>query len=132
MPLATRCAATLGILAIIACHTTKVVRMDEGLASNRVWVTLQDQSIVELYGPKVYGNKLVGYVSGRYQEYPTAQVKEMRVRQPAGARTAALVVAGMVGFGGFVYALAGVAKSPKAPDYCDAPEHVDEPICSGL
>ena len=125
------CALTLALLSGPACYTTKVVRIDQALGSNRVWVTLQDRSVVELYGPQIYGNKLVGYVGGKYEEYLTAQVKEARVRQLAGARTAALVTAGVVGFAGFAYVITGAGKS-KVQEYCDAPEHVDEPICAGL
>jgi hypothetical protein len=74
---------------------------------------------------------LVGYVDGKYEEYLIADVKEVHVRQLDGTRTAALIVAGAVGFVGFAYALTGAAKS-SPPDYCDAPEHVDEPICQGM
>ena len=84
-----------------------------------------------LYGPQIYGKRLVGYVDGKYEEYLIADVKEVHVRQLDGARTAALVAAGAVGFVGFAYALTGAAKS-SPPDYCDAPEHVDEPICQGM
>ena len=50
------------------------------------------------------------------------------MRETSSARTAALVAAGVVGFAGFAWAIAGAGKSNN-PDYCDAPEHVDEPIC---
>ena len=74
MRAASRCALTLMILSALACHTTKVVGMDEAVASPRVSLTLSDQSVVVVYGPKIYGNKLVGLVNRIYQEIPTAKV----------------------------------------------------------
>jgi hypothetical protein len=131
MRLATGCALTLVILLSPACHTTRLVRMDEAIQSPRVSLTLNDQSVVVVDGPKIYGDKLVGWVHGVYQEIPTAKVKEAHVRETNGARTAALVVAGALGFAGFAYAITGAGKSNQ-PDYCDAPEHVDEPICQTM
>jgi hypothetical protein len=116
------------ILASLACHTAKLVGTDEAVTSPRVSLTLSDQSVVVMYGPKIYGNKLVGFVNGKYQEFRTADVRALHVRKPDGARTAALVAAGVFGFAGFAWAIAGAGNS-KAPNYCDAPEHVDEPIC---
>jgi hypothetical protein len=56
-------------------------------------------------------------------------VKQAQVRVFSGGRTAAVVGAGVVGFGGLVYALVGKLSNPRMETYCDAPEHVDEPIC---
>ena len=123
-----RSALLLAALASPACHVTRSVTLDQAPANSSVWLTLSDQSVVVVSGPKIYGTKLVGFVNGIYEEIPTAQVKEVHVREMNGARTAALVAAGAVGFAGFAYALAGAGKSDK-PNYCDAPEHVDEPIC---
>lgn len=131
MRLATRCGLTLGVLSSLACHTMRAVPLDQAASMRSVSVTLNDKSVVVLYDPKIYGNKLVGFVDGRYQEIPTAKVQAAHVRETNGARTAALVVAGVVGFAGFAYVITGAGKS-KAPDYCDDPDHVDEPICGGL
>ena len=125
-------AATLPILAILtlpACYTTKLVPLDDALASKRVSVTLQDQSVVELYGPQIYGPKLVGFVRGKYEEYLTTQVKEARVRQMAGARTAALVIGSVVAVGGVLYAVTSTGQNidSKILDVCD--EEPDNPIC---
>jgi len=128
MRLAVGCALILTVLASLACHNMKAVNLDQAAGRNSVSLTLSDQSIVVVYGPKIYGSKLVGFVDGLYREIPTATVKEVHVREASGVRTAALVVAGVLGFAGFVYVLAGTGSS-RAPDYCDAPEHVDEPIC---
>jgi hypothetical protein len=39
------------VLSISACHTTKLVKLDEAPASRRVLVTLADQSVVEVATP---------------------------------------------------------------------------------
>jgi hypothetical protein len=123
---------TLTILSSPGCYKTKLVGIDQALASRRAWLTLSDQSVVLVYGPKIYGNKLVGFVEGKYQEFPTADLKEARVREPDGARTAALVAASVLAVGGFTYALLPKGSSyALPPDYCDAPEHADEPMCEG-
>jgi hypothetical protein len=119
------------ILSGLACHTMKVLSLDQAAGRSSVSLTLSDQSVVVVDGPKIYGTKLVGFVNGIYQEIPTAMVKAVHVRETSSARTAALVAAGAVGFAGFAWVIAGAGKSDK-PDYCDAPEHVDEPICQGL
>jgi hypothetical protein len=125
------CALTLIVLACLACHTTKVVSLDMAPASNPVWLTLSDQSVAVVFGPKIYGNKLVGFVSGKYQEFPVADVKEVHVREPARGRTMALVAAGVVGFAAALYAAAGKLHSGSdthITDICD--EEPDNPICT--
>ena len=117
------------VLTLSACYTTKLVPLDDALASKRVSVTLQDQSVVELFGPQIYGPKLVGFVKGKYEEYLTTQVKEARVRQMAGGRTAALVMTGVVVTGGILYAVTSTGQNIDHTilDVCD--EEPDNPIC---
>ena len=131
MRLATVCVLTLAILSSPACYRTKAITVADARADTRAWLTLSDQSVVLVYGPQIYGKRLVGYVDGKYEEYLIADVKAVHVRQLDGTRTAALIAAGAVGFVGFAYALTGSSKS-SPPDYCDAPEHVDEPICQSM
>jgi len=128
MRLAIRCGLSLVMLSTLACHTMRVIPIEQAAGIPSVSVTLSDKSVVVLDDPKIYGNKLVGFVNGKYQEIPTAKVQTAHVRETNGARTAALVVAGAVGFVGFAYVITGAGKS-KAPEYCDDPDHVDEPIC---
>jgi hypothetical protein len=125
-----KCALILMILSSPACHNMKVVSVNQTTGWSSVSLTLSDQSVVVVDGPQTYGNKLVGFVKGRYREFSIANVKEVRVRQTNGARTAALVIAGAVGFVGFAYVITGAGDSNRS-GYCDAPEHVDEPICQG-
>lgn len=121
-------ALTLVILTTTACHRTKVVSLDQGLASQRVWVTMKNESIVIVTGPKIYGTKLVGFVDGKYEEYLTADVKKVSVRESNRVGTAALLAGALVAFAGFAYAISGSGSSNR-PDYCDDPNNAMEVIC---
>jgi hypothetical protein len=114
----------------VACHTTKAVTVEMAPAKNPVWLTLNDQSVTILYGPQIYGNKLVGFVAGKYQEFPIDQVKELHAREPARGRTMALVAAGVAGAAVVLYAAAGhlhSAPDTHMTDLCD--ESPDDPSC---
>ena len=124
----TGCLLALAIVSSPACYRTKTVTVAESRAGNRAWLTLRDQSVVLLYGPQIYGNKLVGYVDGKYEEYLIADVTAVHVREPAGARTAALVILGTLAAGGLVFWLADAGThGPGRPDICD--EEPDNDIC---
>ena len=123
------CGLALVLLTSAGCHRTKVVSLDQSVASDRVWVTLNNESVVLLSGPQIYGNKLVGFVDGKYEEYPTTHVKQLHVREPHTAATVALVATGAAAFAAFTYIIAGSSDTPADPNYCDLPEHVDELPC---
>jgi hypothetical protein len=124
-----RAAAVLAALTGAACHTMKVVSLDQVPASDQAWVTFHDKSVVMVAGPKLMGTKLVGFVNGKYDEFPAANVKQVVVRRPAHGRTLALVAAGVVATGGILYAVTGVGKSGDMmlQDLCD--EDPDAPAC---
>jgi hypothetical protein len=107
----------------------KAVEMDQAVSSSRVSLTLSDRSVVVVYGPKIYGDKLVGFVDGKYHEYPTAEVKEIRAREPAPGRTTALIAASVVVVGGFVaWGLSSLGtKGGSTPDICDV--EPDNELC---
>ena len=123
------CGLALVLLSSTACHRTKVVSLDQSVASKHVWVTLNNESVVLLSGPQIYGNKLVGFVDGKYEEYPTTNVKQVHVREPHTAATAALVATGAAAFAVFVVMLSGEDDTPSDPNYCELPEHIDELPC---
>jgi hypothetical protein len=118
------------VLSISACHTTKLVKLDEAPASRRVLVTLADQSVVEVATPRLFGSRLEGWVDGKYTQIPVADVKTVQVREAASARTAALIIAGAVVATGVVYTVAksGHPSDTKIQDICD--EEPDNIICT--
>jgi hypothetical protein len=125
------CALTLFVLSSVACHTTKTISVDMAPANNPVWLTLSDQSVEVVYGPKIFGTKLVGFVSGKYHEFPLTLISEVHVREPARGRTMALAALGMAGFAAILYAVAGNLHSGSdthITDVCD--EDPENPICT--
>jgi hypothetical protein len=83
-----------------ACHTMRPLTLDElqNIRPAQVWVTRADQSVVVVAGPQVLNERLVGFVDGKYQVMPAADVTKVVMRKRSGGRTAALVAAGALGF----------------------------------
>ncbi|MNC97110.1 hypothetical protein D3C83_146610 [compost metagenome] len=70
-------------------------------------------------------------MDGRYEEYLIADVKAVHVRQPDGARTAALATLGVLTAAGLAYWLAeGGSHGPGRPDICDTGEDPENEICT--
>ena len=91
-------------------------------------MTLNNQSVVLVFGPQIYGKRLVGYVAGKYEEFLISDVKAVHVREPAPARTAALATLGALTAAGLVFWLADAGShGPGRPDICD--EEPDNDIC---
>ena len=92
-----------------ACHTRKPVTFAElsGLRPVKIWATRADQSVIVVAGPQVFGNKLVGFVDGKYREMPAGDLKQLVMQSPARVRTTALVIAGAIGIATFAYLLTG-------------------------
>jgi hypothetical protein len=87
-------------LASSACYTVKTVTL-ETFGDHRVkqvWVTRADQSVVHLKDAEVFGDKLRGFVNRELQEFPAADMQQIRVRQLARGRTWALVGGSAVTF----------------------------------
>jgi hypothetical protein len=91
-------------------------------------VTRADQSVVEVSGPQVFGDTLVGYVAGEFQELPTATVKRVVIRRPARARTIALIAASTAGAAVIAVFLAGVGD-PNPRDEVDCDYEPEDPRC---
>ena len=103
-------ALLLAALGSAACKTMKAVELNQlvALKPDRVWVTEADQSVVVVDGPiNVMGDTLVGYVGGKYEEMPMTAPHKLVVQRPATTKTALLIGAIAVGFGGFAYAITG-------------------------
>ena len=74
------------------------------LKPDRAWVTDADQSVIVVSDPKVVEGTLVGYVGGKYERMPSAEVKLVRVETSAPTRTALLAVGIAAGVGGVLVA----------------------------
>jgi len=107
------CTLVVTALSSVACHTMAPATLDQlgTMKPSRAWVTLGDKSVVEISGPQIMGDTLVGYVNGVYQELPAATVKSVTVQKTSTGKTVALVVASTVAFGGFAYLITSAASN---------------------
>jgi len=123
-------AATLGAT---ACHTLAPLTFDEvaSLRPARVWVTDAGKSVVEVSGPQIYNDTLVGYVGGAFTELPAADIKKVVMKRPARAKTIALFAGATVGAAALMYLIAGgnLFSDPKSGNDCD--DDPDLPACQG-
>ncbi len=122
MRTANGCALMLVALSSAACHTMKPVTLDQlgGIAPVRVWVKRDHRPVVVVSNPQVLGDTLVGFVNRKYEVIPAADLTQVLVQRPAGGRTAALLVAGALGFAGVTYAIAGSGSSaPQLSSKCE-------------
>jgi len=105
-------------LSSAACYTMRPVTLDEvgRLRPGQIRATRDDQSVVVVYNPQVFGNKLVGFVNGKYQEMRVADLNQFRMRTPARGRTAALIVGGALGIATFAYL---ITSSGNYSNPCD-------------
>lgn len=107
-----------------ACHSMRPVPLESlpGANAGQVWVTRTDQSVVLVSGPRIVNNRLVGFIEGKYQVIPAAEVQQVTVRRVAPAKTGALVAAGLVGAGTVLYLISGTGghEDPCASASSDA------------
>lgn len=87
-------------LAGTACYTMKPVTVNEleTRRTARVWVTRADQSVVIINDAEMFRGKLVGFVEGKYQELPSADLQGLRVRKLAAGRTVSLIATSAFAF----------------------------------
>jgi hypothetical protein len=115
------------------CHTLAPLTLDEigHLRPSRVWVTDHDQSIVEVSGPMVFNDTIVGYINGEFQELPANSVSKVMMRRPARARTIALAAAGTAGLAAFVWMIAGGEQYVNPAQFVDCDDDPLLPECQG-
>lgn len=120
----------LAALTASACHTMAPLTLEdiELQRPARVWVT-QDQSTMEVSGPQVFNDTLVGYVDGAFQELPAASLSKVVTKRPARAKTIALAAAGTVALGAFVWMIAGGEKYVNPAQFVDCDDDPLLPEC---
>lgn len=127
--------ALLGAAALssAACHTMRPVTLDQlgAIRPSRVWVTRADQSVVIVDGPQTFGDTLVGYVNGKFEELPATNLAQMRVKRRAGGRTAALVTGGLLGIAALAYMVTSTGDYRNPEDKLDCEDNPDQPGCGG-
>jgi hypothetical protein len=126
-----------GLLAAVvagtACHSLTPLSWSEleGIRPSRVWVTRADQSVVEVTGPQVFGDTLVGYIDGEFYELPTSDLRRAVIRQPARAKTIGLAVAGVAVTAALVAMVAGNENYVNPAQFTDCDDNPEEAVCQG-
>jgi len=111
--------SAIGLLLLsAACHTVRPLAFEDltSVRPGQVWVTRADQTVVTVSTPQIVNNRLVGFVDGVYRVIPAADVQRITMRQPATARTAALVTAGAVGAASLIFLASGPGGSSNPCD----------------
>ena len=118
-------------LSSVACHTMRPVTFGDlgAMQPKEIWVTRADQSVVVVSGPRTFGDTLVGYVNGRFEEMPATGLQRMMVRRPARGKTAALLAVSLVGVGALAALVAGVGDFKNPEDKLDCEDDPYQPGC---
>ena len=113
-----------------SCHTMAPLTWEEVTTFRpaRVSVTLDDQSVVVVSGPQMFGDTLVGYVGGDFQELPTASIKQVVVKRSAKGKTMALVAASIAGAAALGVLISSVGD-PSDRDQVDCDYEPEDPRC---
>jgi hypothetical protein len=116
-----------------ACHKMTTVSIEQVAATqpSRVWITTGDSTVI-VAGPQVFGDTLVGYVNGTFEEINTSQVTQAVVRQRDKGKTIALIAAGTVAGTLMAYLISGAGDAPMPPSGVDCDDDPEDPRCMGL
>lgn len=118
--------------AVTACYTMVPMSLEDVAAEKpyRVWVTHEDNSVLEVNGPQIFNDTLVGYIRGAFTEVPAKQITLVTIKRSAKGKTMGLVAAGIVTGGLVGVLISGLGSSGRDPgvDCNDVP---DDPRCQG-
>lgn len=82
---------------VVACTTFGPVTPHDFIVAHRpaqVWVSHPDGSVVVVERPSFMGDTLTGFVKNKYREIAPDQIRTVKARRAAPARTVLLVVGG--------------------------------------
>lgn len=125
-------ALVLAAWAGAACYAMVPVTLEDVASERpyRIWVTNADRSVVEVSGPQVFNDTLVGYIAGTFSELPAQDITKVTVKRSAKGKTMALVAGSIVGAAAIGVVISGIGNSGRDPgvDCNDVPE---DPRCLG-
>lgn len=130
MPKALRKALIVAALAVPACHTMVPLTF-EGVAVERpgtVYITREDQTVLVLTGPQVFGDTIVGYIGPTFYELDRDDVSRVTVKRSAKGKTMALVAASIAGAAMLGAMMSGLGEDSPLYDCMETP---DIPPCQG-
>ena len=118
-------------LATAACHTMVPLTLEEvsSMRPGTVYLTRGDATQLQLTGPQVFGDTIVGYdMGGNFHELDRHEVSRVTMKQSAKGKTMALVAAGIVGAAAIGVVISGIGADSPLYDCNDEPER---PECQG-
>ena len=123
-------AIMVAVLATAACHTMVPLTFDEvgSMRPGTVYLTREDATMLELTGPQVFGDTLVGYSAGTFYELDRKEISRVTMKQSAKGKTIALVAAGIAGAAAIGVVISGLGDDSPLYDCNDTPEI---PECQG-
>lgn len=113
-----------------ACHTMAPLNWDEVAVQrpSAVWVTRANET-VQVSGPQLFNDTLVGYVNGTFEELAISDVTQVAVRRPARAKTIALIAASTATAALVAVWMSGLGPKPADDDPVDCGLDPDHPAC---
>ena len=123
-------ALIVAMLGSAACHTMVPLTFDEvgSMRPGTVYLTREDATMLELTGPQVFGDTLVGYSAGTFYELDRKEISRVTMKQSAKGKTIALVAAGIAGAAAIGVVISGLGDDSPLYDCNDTPEI---PECQG-
>lgn len=115
------------------CYTMRPVTYAQ-LGTTRpgaVWITREDQSVLVVETPRIFGDTLVGYVNGEFQELPNNDMREFRVKRMATGKTTLLITAAAAAAGTFVVLVTGTGNFFNPADNLDCDDDPEQRGCPG-
>ena len=116
----------------LACYKMVPMSLEEVATEKpyRVWVTHSDQVAVEINGPQVFNDTLVGYIRGVFAELPAKDISKVTIKRSAKGKTMALVAGSIATAGMIGVLISGIGSDGRDPgvDCMDVP---DDPRCQG-
>ena len=126
-------ALIVAALASAACHTMVPLTFDEVGATRpgTVYLTRDDATVLQLTGPQVFGDTIVGYdMGGNFYELDRKEIQRVTVKQSAKGKTIGLVAASIAVAGVVGVWISGLGEEGETAgvDCNDVP---DDPRCMG-
>ena len=120
-------------LATAACHSMVPLTLEEvsAVRPGTVYITRDDATVLELTGPQVFGDTIVGYdLTGIFYELDRGEIASLEMKRSAQGKTIALVAAGIVGAAAVGAVISGAGEEGKTANV-DCNDVPDDPRCMG-
>ncbi|MEX2155724.1 MAG: hypothetical protein WD773_02660 [Gemmatimonadales bacterium] len=119
-----RFVASILLASMVACTTLRPVADYQQYVRtsqpSQLWITPRNAQPLLIEGPRFLNDTLVGFVSGRYQEFAPSDLGRVQVRQAATGRTV-LLLSGVVAVSALLISLLATGGTPNLPPNPEQP-----------